>query len=287
MIRTRFLVATLVVAAAACSSNDMMSTPVSTADNAVVSGDVAAAAADGVAEDVDVMTGMDGSIGNVSSGMNAVSNDDGMDDHPDGFHPGLLGCLLTGHFFNCPRMNDDGLMVDRTVTFMAADGSTETAFDSLLTASIHIVADISGDRTHGRFSATAARHRDFTITGLAGTETTRTVNGTSADTITKSRISHSDGTTRSYTFTANATVTDVVLPVNHHDGHNGFPQSGTVTRTFTATATAGPDSGMTFTRTVTITFNGTSTVSGTVNGTAFTFDLVGHTCDDGHGHGDD
>ncbi|HEY3935140.1 MAG TPA: hypothetical protein VGL65_11060 [Gemmatimonadales bacterium] len=291
MIRTRFMVAGLVAVAAACSSSDMPSTPVSTVDDAVVSSDVAAAAADGVGEDVDVMTGMDGTIGNVSASMNSVAFDNGgPGDHPNGFLPGLLGCLLSDHIFRCPRVEDDGLMVDRTVTFTAADGTVQSAFDSLLTASIHIVVDISGDRTHGPFSATAVRHRDIIITGLAGTETMRTVNGTSADTITRSRVSHSDGTTRSYTFTAGATIADVVLPVRHSDGHNGFPISGTVTRNFTATATAGPDSGKTFTRTVTITFNGTSTVSGTVNGTVFTFDLIGHSCragDDDGGRGGD
>ena len=165
MFRTRTLFAGLLVAAAACNSSD--TTTGATADDAVVTADVATVAADGVAEDVDVMTGMDGGIGNISASLQGSQN--GADFMgPGGFHPGLTGCTFVGGSFNCPDTNRNGLSITRTITFLDASAASETGYDSLLTASIHILADISGDRAHGPWTATVDRHRDFTITGLAG-----------------------------------------------------------------------------------------------------------------------
>ena len=263
MLRTRLMVAGLFVVAAACNSKDTTTT--SAGDQAVITADVAVAAADGMAEDVDVMTGMDGGIGNAAFLVG-----------PGDFRPGLSGCTFAGGMFTCPSTTRNGLVVTRTITLLDASGVAESAYDALLTASIHVVANISGDVTHGPWSATVSRHRDFTISGLAGTETTRTVNGSGTETVTRSRVTHNDGT-RTYDITGASTVTNVVLPVRTADGGNGWLLSGTITRTFTVTLTSGPNAGRTETRTVVITFNGTSSVTGTVNGTPFTIDLAGHT----------
>lgn len=274
MLRTRLYVAGLFVAAAACSSADTTSSSI--AGDATITADVAAAAADGMAEDVDVFTGMDGGIGNVSAAMNSDNSGTAYMFGPGGFRPGLTGCTFAGGTFSCPATTKNGLAVVRTITLLDASGATESAFDSLLTASIHVVADISGDRTHGTWSGTVARHRDFTITGLAGTETSRTINGTGSENVSASRVNKNDST-RSYTLTGSSTVTNVVMPVRSADGGNGWPTSGTISRTFTVTVTSGPNTGKTTTRAVVITFNGTSTPTGTVNGTPFTIDLTGHT----------
>lgn len=254
------MVAGMFVVAAACSSSDMTS---STADELVITADVATAAADGMAEDVDVMTGMDGSIGNSTFLVG-----------PGDFRPGLTGCTFAGGTFTCPATTHNGLTVTRTVTLLDASGAAQSAYDALLTASIHVVANVAGDATHGPWSASVSRHRDFTITGLAGTETTRTVNGTGNETVTHSRDTTNP---RAYDLTCSSGVTNVVLPVHTADGGNGWPLSGTITRTCTVSITAGPHAGETRTRTVTITFNGTSTATATVNGTTFTIDLSGHT----------
>jgi hypothetical protein len=271
MLRTRLLVAGLFVAAA-CSSSD--TTLGSAADEATITADVAAAAADGAAEDVDVMTSMDGSISASLSGSNAGAAF--FASPPGDWRPGLTGCSFAGGSFTCPSVTRNGLAITRTITLLDAGGATQSAYDALLTASIHLVADISGDRTHGPWSGTVARHRDITITGLAGTETSRTVNGTGSETASSSRIARNDST-RSYSLVGSSVATNVVLPVRSSDGGNGWPTSGTITRTFTVTLTSGPHSGDTKTRTVTITFNGTSSVTGTVNGTTFTIDLSAHT----------
>ena len=268
MLRTRLLVAGLFVAAA-CSSSDTVGT---TGNDALITADVATAAADGAAEDVDVMTTMDGSLSaslrtdNFGPAYFAGA--------PGDFRPGLIGCTFSVGSFSCPSTNHKGLAVVRVVTLFTAGGTTQSAFDPLLTASIHIVADISGDRTHGPWSATVTRHRDITVSGLAGTETTRIVNGTGSENVTNSRATTNP---RAYNIVGSSVVTNVVLPVRTSDGGNDWPLSGTITRTFTVTVTAGGNAGQVTTRTVIITFNGTSSVTGTVNGTPFTIDLSGHT----------
>ena len=268
MVRARLFAAGVVLAAAACSSDT--STPPATND-LVVTSDVAMAAADGVAEDVDVMTGMNGNIGNLSMGAGG-SYANGM----GSWRPGLSGCTFAAGSFTCPDTLRNGLNVTRVVTLLDASGATQSAYDSLLTASIHIVADISGDRTHGPWSATVARHRDITVTGLAGTETSRTVNGTGNETVSQSRVTASGGT-RSYTMTGASTITNVVMPVRSADGGNGWPVSGTITRTMTITLTSGPNAGKTETRTMTVTFDGTSTPSGSIDGHTFTINCANHT----------
>lgn len=267
MKRTRLMIAGMVVAAAACSGGDTTSTNLAT--DASITADISNAAADGIAEDVDVMAGMDGTIGNSMPGLNAS-----LELGPGDFRPGLTGCNFSAGSFRCPAATRNGLTFTRTVTFLDAGGQAQTSFDPLLTASIHVVADVSGDVTHGPWTATVTRHRDFTISGLLNVETTRTVNGSGNETVDNSRATTNP---RAYNLTCSSVVTNVVLPVRTTDGGNGWPVSGTITRTCTINVTAGPNAGKTTTRTVTITFNGTSTPTATINGTPFTIDLSGHT----------
>ncbi len=268
MQHTRLFLAGLLVLGAACSS-DNTTTGSNTSDDAAITSDVASAAADGFAEDVDMMGGMDGGIGNALSGSdNLVS--------PGGNRPSLTGCSFAGGSFTCPPVTKNGLTVTRTITLFDATGATQSEYDSLTTASIHVVADLAGDVTRGPWAATVARHRDFTITGLAGTETTRTANGTGNETVSKSRVTQNDST-RSYDITGSSLIHDVVFPVRASDGDNGWPLSGTITRNLTITLTSGPHAGRTTTRTVVITFNGDSAPTGTVDGTSFTMNLAAHT----------
>ncbi|HEX3926576.1 MAG TPA: hypothetical protein VHW65_01145 [Gemmatimonadales bacterium] len=276
MHRIRFLAASLVVIAAACSGNDSGTTPVVTGtDDALITSDLANVAADGVAEDVDVMTGMDGSVGNISASMAAPAGAFASLGRSNNFRPGLTGCTFANGSFTCPAVTRNGLTATRTITFFDATGATQSAYDSLLTASIHLVADLSGSVTRGNWTADVSRHRDLTFTGLAGDETTRTVDGTGSETNSDSRVTRRDST-RTYTVTGASVITGVVLPVKSNGG-NGFPTAGTITRTYTITVTSGPDSGRTVTRTVTITFDGTSNAVASINGSQFTIDCVAHT----------
>ncbi len=265
MRRTYLIAAGLACAVAACSST---STPTGATaiDNTAITGDLSSVAADDISTDVDLMTGMDGGLGNLSANGNAAIV--GPDYH---FKPNLTGCTFANGSFTCPATRQNGLSITRVITFYDADGNPQDGYDSLTTASINVVADISGDVTHGPWSATVVRHREFTITGLAGDETQRTVNGTGSESVSKSRVLRNDST-RSYDITGNSTVTDVVFPVGPNGG-NGWPLSGTITRNYTITLTSGPNAGKTVTRTVVITFNGSSSASATINGVPYTFNL--------------
>ena len=93
---------------------------------------------------------------------------------------------------------------------------------------------------------------------------------------TNSRVTRNDSP-RSYNLVGSSTITDVVMPVRASDGGNGWPVSGTITRTCTITVTSGPNAGKTDDPHVTITFNGTSTPTANINGNEFTIDLANHT----------
>ncbi|MGH7581980.1 MAG: hypothetical protein ACREL5_01990 [Gemmatimonadales bacterium] len=262
---TTIIAAGALVLAAACSSDSTTTT--GTTDDTTITADLAPVLADGVADDVDLMAGMDGGVGNIAGAPGVFASLSG----PGKWRPHLTGCTFADGSFTCPATRANGLTVTRTITFLDGNGQPMDAYDSLLTASIHVVAEISGDKTHGPWSATVDRHRDFTITGLLGTETTRTVNGTGNGTVSRSR---STANARSYDLTCSSTITNVVFPVRSDDGGNGWPESGTISRTCTITVTAGPNAGKTITRTVVITFDGPSTPSGTIDGTPFMFDLT-------------
>jgi hypothetical protein len=267
MRHTRVLTAGLVLFAAACSSSATTSTP---AADALITADVATMSADATTEDVDVMAAMDGDIGVLVSSPLM----DGMFLTPPNL-PRLGGCSFANGHFTCPPTTHNGLTITRTVTYYAAGSATQTAYDPLLTASIHIVASVTGDVTHGPWSATVSRNRDFIISGLAGTETSRTVNGTGSESISRSRVTASNET-RSYDLTGTSRVDGVVVPVRG-DGTDPWPTAGTITRTYTVTRTSGTNAGQTVTRTVVVTFNGTSTPTATVNGEPFTLDLAHRT----------
>lgn len=271
MLRKSLCLAIVLAAVAACSndtpttSNDSTLDP---AENAAITSDAATIAADGFSQDVDVMLGMDGSIGNTDALIEGGADLVG----PGGWRPGLTGCSFAGGMFTCPDTLRNGLDVSREITFLDQNGESQSGYDSLTTASIHVIADVSGDVTHGPWSATVARHRDFTFTGLLGDETTRTVNGTGNETVTRSRVTRNDST-RTYDVVGHSQATDVVMPVGPHGG-NQWPVSGTITRTDTLTLTSGKHAGRTVVRTVTITFDGSEDATASVDGTQFTVDLA-------------
>ncbi len=256
MLRTRFLAVALVVAAA-CSDD-----PTGPGTGSSVNLDVAMIAADATAEDIDVMAGMDGQIGSFSISASLLSPPD---------RPSVNGCPFGLGRFNCPAGSRDGLDVERTVTFRDAAGAAQAAYDALTTASIDVVASIDGDVTRGPWSAEIHRTRTFTVSGLAGTETTRTVNGTGTDDVSRSR--HAEGgPTRSYDLVGTSAAVNVVIPVRG-EGVAPWPLSGTITRNFTITPT-GDNAGPPVTKTIVITFNGTANVIGTINGEEFTINLA-------------
>lgn len=206
-------------------------------DDAVLNDDLALLAADAVVEDLAV--------------MNTV------------FPAGALGVPSASSVLEYTRT--------RTVTFYDADGNEQSAYDALLTASIHTLLEISGEVQKDGYEASLDRSRDMTVTGLLGEETERTWNGTGTEDRSRARVLES-GDTRTYDLTGTVVVADVVRGVPRSE--NPWPLSGTITRNLTVEVVNGVNGDRTVTREVVLTFNGTRIVTLTVNGEAYEVDLA-------------
>jgi len=158
----------------------------------------------------------------------------------------------------------------RTATFFDAAGNEQEAHDPLTTASIHLVIESTHEFSRDSWTGTGTRSRDLWITGLEGEETSRTVNGTGAGTVTRSQHTDADGT-RTYDMSSTSVTDNVVHPVPRTD--DAWPLSGTITRNVTINVVNGPEGDVTKTRTVVITFNGTNLVTMTVGDETFEIDM--------------
>ena len=216
-------------------------TTVGTVSDAALDADLATIAADAAAQDMEVMRGP--SVG-----------------------PFTLGLLARHGFFDCIREVRPRFAVERSCTYKDAAGNTQTAYDALTTASITVHAEFSADIDRGRWSGSIERVRDLTVTGLAGTETEMTWNGSGTSVATRVRVSD-EGEERRYELSSSTTITNVVIPVPRTA--TSWPKSGSLSNTILAER---PD-GSTRERVVTVTFNGTQFVVVTVNGETFEFDL--------------
>jgi hypothetical protein len=159
----------------------------------------------------------------------------------------------------------------RTVTFYDENGVVQASYDPLLTASMNIKVDVSAERTREVWSATVERHRDLTVSGLLGEETTRTFNGGGTEHIQRSRMSDEFGT-RSHDISGDFTWDNVVVPVP--GSATPWPLSGTITRHWVIVVTNGRNGDETRERTVVVTFNGTQFATINVNGETSELDLA-------------
>ena len=230
---------------AACS--DSLNDPLTSAEEAALNFDVAAYAGDATVDDIAMMT-----------------------DEADQVLP--VGPFFLEHGPGHGRLSD--YEVSRSVTFYDGDDppGEMLAYDPLLTASINMVFEMSGSRARetdrGTLTHTISRMRDMTVSGLLGTETERTWNGTGSSAKNSSIVSDATGD-RSYSFSASSIITNVVIPVPRG---SGWPLSGTIERTVTAEWVVG-DEVRERMRTVLVEFNGTHLVPITVNGETFTLNL--------------
>lgn len=164
----------------------------------------------------------------------------------------------------------DVLQRERTVTFYDADGQVMDGYDPLVTDRINLVIEVEGSLERPRWSGEVERHRDVTVSGLAGQETQRTWNGTGSDLHARVRVSDEGNVERR--FASQTSIEDVVVGVPRHE--NPWPLSGTITRHVEVTVVNGPNGDVTRERTVVVTFNGTRYVTLTVDGQEFEVDLA-------------
>lgn len=249
--------AALMAVLSACSDS-----PTAPALNAaeLVSGDIAAVAGDGTFEDVSAMRHHQGAFAPLPGPLprfGAWTNDCAYDAGTEAFI--------------CPSRSNGNVSHTRTYRLFDAGGAPQSAYDPSTTASASFTSSTSGSAGRQGFSATFTRQRAFTVSGLAGDETTHTWNGTGS--ASHSRTQHGDaGLTRSYGMTSSTTLTAVVLPFP--PAANAWPLSGTIVRQMTFSREGGRGPGRDGARTVTVTFNGTQFVPMMVNDRAFTLDLA-------------
>ena len=221
--------------------------------------DIAQVAADATAEDVDVMR--EPVFFTAMTGFAAGQGD---------FRPTNCPFDAGSGRLVCPTITHGDITITRSYAFWDAANAVQQAFDALTTAKANIQSAIEGTRTLPNWEATVERERDMTATGLAGTETQRTWNGTGSTHVTRSK--HTDsGPERSYDLECSVAVVNVVVPVSN--GADAWPLSGTITRTCTVTFVGGPRDGQTIDRTAVVTFNGTQIATLTVGDKTFDLDL--------------
>ncbi|MBI4543779.1 MAG: hypothetical protein HY703_01115, partial [Gemmatimonadetes bacterium] len=126
--------------------------------------------------------------------------------------------------FTCPPVTRNGLTITRSFAYLDAGGQPQARYDAETTASVNMQTAVQGSTTRGAASVTVERSADVTVSGLAGSETTRTVNGTESGTVVTSGTGER-GAFRSTTASAD-TTSNVVLPVR--GSASRWPLSGSV-----------------------------------------------------------
>lgn len=187
-----------------------------------------------------------------------------------GFH-NQNGCTRQGLFrVRCPQRHfGDNIDITREVTFFDELENEMEYFHRDSTESVHIVATFEGSRSRENVNITVNRQRDMTLSGLLGTETERTWNGTGSASVNRTR--HTDGNgDRAYDMSSSSITENVVIAVPRQ---GTWPLSGTITREVTVEVVMGLEDTRTRTRTVVIEFDGTQFATITINGRTFTFDL--------------
>jgi hypothetical protein len=253
---TRFVAAAAALLLAVTSCRDASSGPSDPVD--VLTADVAVVAGDAAFEDVNVIYTQLGAFGVPTGDIQRTG----------GWRGACPYDAPTGRF-TCPPRTGENITITHSYGFRDAAGQPQSAYDATTTDTANFRSTMTGSVTRDRWSATIARERDITASGLAGAETQHTINGFGSSTESRSR--HTDGGVRSYTMAATATFTNVVVPFPRSRG--AWPLSGSITRQVTASRDG--DGGSTAaTRTATLTFNGTRFATLNVGNRTFTVDLA-------------
>ena len=175
--------------------------------------------------------------------------------------------------FLCPTVTTpEGLSLDRSYAVYAG-GTAQSSYSASATDSINFQTLLTGALVRDVRSAWINHTRTMTVSGLAGTETQRTWNGTGV----RSDSAHvtENSVARRSKFHSVDVISNVVFRLPR--SANPYPQSGSITHDITVSATidrAGGQNTRTATRHVVVTFNGTSTAAMTIGTRSCTIDLV-------------
>src|SRR5688500_8811182 len=185
---TRFAAAALLLAATAC--RDASSGPADPAD--ILTADVALVAGDAAFEDVNVIYTQLGAFGVPTGDIQRTG----------GWRGGCPYDASTGRF-TCAPQTRENITLTHSYGFKDAGGQPQSAYDATTTDTANFRSTMTGSVTRDQWSATIARERDITASGLAGAETQHTINGVGSSAESRSR--HTDGGIRNYTMAATAT----------------------------------------------------------------------------------
>lgn len=182
----------------------------------------------------------------------------------------------TAQRFLCPDKTRGPFTLSRSYAYLNASGAGQSAYNVLTTASANFKWTLSGEITKKNWSGSMSRSRDITLSGLLGSNSTVTINGSGSGerqrTVFLRDSAGPNGLTRSYDLQASTTISNVVMPAVQLP--DAWPISGTITRNYTLTRTDATNGTTTTTRNSVVTFNGSQSVTLVVNGKEFTLDLA-------------
>lgn len=150
--------------------------------------------------------------------------------------------------FVCTTVNSGGLTIDQDFILLSTTGASQSAFDGATTDGVQALTTIGGSYTASGVTYTADGAQTLTLSGLQSS--TRTLEGTGVVTVTAD-----DGTNPPQTLTITETMSGLKIPAASASA-TVWPSSGTVT----LESVVELGGGLSSTSTVTMTFNGTSTV---------------------------
>ena len=267
----RILVRTLSAAAitvglSACGSDSTAPADVSIQQELL---DIASSVGDAVGEDVALMTAGEASMSSLGAAAAFVR---GSHVAASWSFPNNCAFDETSGRFTCPPVSGDGLTITRSYQLLDAQGAPQSAYDAHATASANFSSMLTGTASRDGWEATVERQRSLEVTGLIGTETQRTWNGTGVGAVGATYTGGS--VSRAYAMSWTNAMRDVVvqLPRDEHP----WPLSGTVSHSVTATRTRVGTRNVSRTVSVDaiVTFNGTRQVPLQVGSRQFTLDLV-------------
>lgn len=279
-LRIHRLLPALTLVAAACS--DSNSPDVSSSFDGTVTADLAPAAAEAIAADVDFFSAASATEGGASFALSAGGSGSSTVAAPSGGANAWISssCVYnsTTQYFDCPPLSRGGRTHTVSYGVFNLAGASQTAYDPVTTASIRFLVNDTGavqwTFNGSTFSDTSSRHRDDTVSLLQGDpDTVRAWNGTGT---TKMKASAQGQITRLYNYASNDTITNVRFRMPRFV--NPYPLSGTIVHNYTITRTvSGTDTQTrTATRRVMVTFNGTATVTMTIGDETYTLNLDTH-----------
>ena len=260
-IPTRLIALALAAGLAACADS---TAPRNSVTDAQLTIDAADDAGDATVLDLSLMIGSE-----AQAGLALASA------APLGFSSQTASCTYSAGVgrFLCPTVTtQEGLSLDRSYAVYAG-GAAQSSYSASATDSINFQTLLMGALARDARSAWINHTRTMTVSGLAGTETQRTWNGTGV----RSDSAHvtENSVARRSKFHSVDVISNVVFRLPR--SANPYPQSGAITHDITVSATidrAGGQNTRTATRHVVVTFNGTSTAAMTIGTRSCTIDLV-------------